>query len=142
MKRNETTQLCIEGKPLSPAESSWSSESDQNINVIKNETSEDVSNTIRFKPNFSETTTTSSSGCCNRLIATLFLELPQGTITEILPNTTTIETQDNYQLCNILRRGDCFLDVLQGKGAQTMLLNAFCGHSKRRMYARIKWLVF
>jgi hypothetical protein len=45
-------------------------------------------------------------------------------------------------LSGIVRPGDSLLELLHGKGAQTLLLNAFCGHSKRRMYARLKWLVF
>lgn len=42
-------------------------------------------------------------------------------------------------LSSIARQGHSLLALLHGKGAQTMLLNAFCGHTRRRMYARLKW---
>ncbi|KAL3075590.1 hypothetical protein niasHT_034957 [Heterodera trifolii] len=43
------------------------------------------------------------------------------------------------QLSTVCRPGHSLLALLHGKGAQTLLLNAFCGHSRRRMYARLKW---
>lgn len=129
--KKESADVCLEGKPLSPAESLWSSRSDQTNNTIK--VSEELSPESRQSPQTLFETTTSS---CNRLSATVFLQLPQGSILHVVTNASV---QNNDVLSHVLRRGDCFLDLLQGKGAQTMLLNAFCGHAKRRMYARIKW---
>lgn len=68
-------------------------------------------------------------------IGSLVVLLPEGTILDCV---STKKNETDASLLNILHPGDCLLLFLQGKGAQTMLLNAFCGHSKRRMYARLK----
>lgn len=66
----------------------------------------------------------------------LVVSLPEGTILNCIPAE---KNESDTSLLNILSPGDCLLLFLHGKGAQTMLLNAFCGHAKRRMYARLKW---
>lgn len=82
------------------------------------------------------TTSTVTSNIMGRnYIGSLIVSLPEGTILDCV----SAEKNDSDSLLNILRPGDCLLLFLHGKGAQTMLLNAFCGHAKRRMYARLKW---
>ncbi|KAL7077409.1 hypothetical protein ACQ4LE_002893 [Meloidogyne hapla] len=76
-------------------------------------------------------------------IGTLFISLPDGIIIEcqqnICLNSSEEENSSENSLNKILKIGDSLFNYLYGKGTQTMLLNAFCGHSRRRMYARIKW---
>uniref|UniRef100_A0A915PDE9 Uncharacterized protein n=1 Tax=Meloidogyne floridensis TaxID=298350 RepID=A0A915PDE9_9BILA len=77
-------------------------------------------------------------------LGALFISLPDGIILEFQQNnnifsssSNSSEEENQSEFC--LKIGDSLFNYLNGKGAQTMLLNAFCGHSRRRMYARIKW---
>ena len=77
----------------------------------------------------------------DRLWGTVSLSLPDGIITNLWsPASNQHETilTDLPNFYGILRKDQNLLELLQGKGAQTLLLNAFCGLSKRRMYARLR----
>uniref|UniRef100_A0A915ENC6 PAS domain-containing protein n=1 Tax=Ditylenchus dipsaci TaxID=166011 RepID=A0A915ENC6_9BILA len=78
----------------------------------------------------------SSQSTGRRFLGSLVVSLPDGTVSQCQASPSATP-QDS--LAQILHPGDCLLDYLHGKGAQTLLLNAFCGHAKRRMYARLKW---
>jgi hypothetical protein len=77
---------------------------------------------------------------------------PLGTLTALLPEGTVLRCEDatsaegaeasSSSLSAIVKPGESLLALLHGRGAQTLLLNAFCGQPKRRMYARLKWSVF
>ncbi|CAK5006944.1 unnamed protein product [Meloidogyne enterolobii] len=95
--------------------------------------------------NFSSPPPPNSSIFGRQYLGTLFISLPDGIILEYQQNnnissssTSSEEENQSSEFC--LKIGDSLFNYLYGKGAQTMLLNAFCGHSRRRMYARIKWL--
>uniref|UniRef100_A0AC34QEA3 PAS domain-containing protein n=1 Tax=Panagrolaimus sp. JU765 TaxID=591449 RepID=A0AC34QEA3_9BILA len=64
------------------------------------------------------------------------LSLPDGLIQNSWPSP--VQQPGLPKFDNVLRRNGTLLDILQGKGAQTLLLNAFCGIPKRRMYARLR----
>ncbi|KAI1722747.1 PAS domain-containing protein [Ditylenchus destructor] len=70
-----------------------------------------------------------------RFIGSIVVSLPDGLVLESRPPSENSADSIGH----VVRPGDCLLDLLHGKGAQTLLLNAFCGHPKRRMYARLKW---
>ncbi|KAH7715656.1 Protein LIN-42 b [Aphelenchoides avenae] len=74
-----------------------------------------------------------------RHIGSVVVKLPEGIILELSPPAATT-TESCGKLDDVLQVGENLLEKLHGKGAQTLLLNAFCGHSKRRMYARLKVL--
>jgi hypothetical protein len=79
-----------------------------------------------------------------RFLGTLFVSLPEGAVLECRDAGSHQPAEGGVagQLMSaIIRPGDSLLALLHGKGAQTMLLNAFCGHPRRRMYARLKWSV-
>jgi hypothetical protein len=73
----------------------------------------------------------------DRLWGTVMLSLPDGIITNLWSSNNE-ECKELPNFTNVLKIGSNLLELLQGKGAQTLLLNAFCGSSKRRkMYARL-----
>ncbi|CAK5011092.1 unnamed protein product [Meloidogyne enterolobii] len=93
--------------------------------------------------NFNSPPPPNSSIFGRQYLGTLFISLPDGIILEFHQNnnisssSNSSEEENQSEFC--LKIGESLFNYLNGKGAQTMLLNAFCGHSRRRMYARIKW---
>ncbi|KAI3414021.1 hypothetical protein GPALN_011487 [Globodera pallida] len=98
-----------------------------------------------------------------RLLGSLLVSLPDGTILECRDADASVDdnaaespqhflspmepdflsSDTNFcgrtrRLSAVCRPGQSLLALLHGKGAQTLLLNAFCGHARRRMYARLK----
>ncbi|KAF7637399.1 PAS domain-containing protein, partial [Meloidogyne graminicola] len=74
----------------------------------------------------------------------LFISLPDGLIIDCQNNNLINLSEEENQikekkeeeqqyLNKILIIGDSLFNYLYGKSAQTLLLNAFCGHSRRRM---------
>lgn len=113
-----------DSSPPSPAASSTSTSSVENVEK-------------QILPSTPQSTSDSSQRQLpERLWGTVQLSLPDGLITNSF--SSPVIQQGLPQFEEVLRRNGCLLEILQGKGAQTLLLNAFCGISKRRMYARLR----
>uniref|UniRef100_A0A914YAR2 Uncharacterized protein n=1 Tax=Panagrolaimus superbus TaxID=310955 RepID=A0A914YAR2_9BILA len=127
-----------ESAPPSPAASSTSTSSvDQQRHNDRQQQSQSPSSQTLLSSASAITTSTTS----DRLWGTVSLSLPDGIITNLWSSDNNSNNNNNRELpnfTNILQKDLNLLELLQGKGAQTLLLNAFCGSSKRRMYARLK----
>uniref|UniRef100_A0AC34FVB7 Uncharacterized protein n=1 Tax=Panagrolaimus sp. ES5 TaxID=591445 RepID=A0AC34FVB7_9BILA len=125
-----------ESAPPSPAASSTSTSSvDQQRHNDRQQQSQSPSSQTLLSSTSAITSPTTS----DRLWGTVSLSLPDGIITNLWSSMN--DNNNNRELpnfTNILQKDLNLLELLQGKGAQTLLLNAFCGSSKRRMYARLK----
>jgi len=81
-----------------------------------------------------------------RPLCTLTVKLPEGVITDVkyapISSKGLVQREEDDKseasLIASLRPGNSLLTLLHGKGAQTLMLNAYCGQSKRRMYSRLR----
>lgn len=113
-----------DSSPPSPAASSTSTSSVENVEK-------------QILPGTPQSTSDSPQRqISERLWGTVQLSLPDGLITNSLSSPAIQQGLPKFE--EVLSRNGCLLEILQGKGAQTLLLNAFCGISKRRMYARLR----
>jgi hypothetical protein len=129
-----------ESAPSSPAASSTSTSS-TSIDQQRHNDRQQQSQSPSSQTLLSNTSAITSPTTSDRLWGTVSLSLPDGIITNLWSSNNNNNNDDNRDLpnfTNILKKDLNLLELLQGKGAQTLLLNAFCGSSKRRMYARLK----
>ncbi|KAI6172119.1 Period circadian protein like protein 1 [Aphelenchoides besseyi] len=73
------------------------------------------------------------------LMGTLVVSLPSGRVLDVSYATQTTTTSANeLPLDQFVSIGDNLTEKLDGKGAQVLTLQAFCGSPKPRMFARLK----